>query len=189
MTSGVGGNSGIGLLTSIQRGGGRASSVLGGQGAASMLSNSIANIAQINEARQARADERAGRGTFNAARALFGDLSNNLFRTLGSINQARVAQALQSTAPANTDDRERLTQRLSQLSIERLVILENALSEDPEIEIPRALQRSIDGLSDRDKLTFRLAVKDAIDIVAEREANKGASSSGSGSGSLFNVSV
>lgn len=187
MASGIGQNSSsIGLFTSISRGGGSVSSIVGGQGAANLISQSVADIDALNQARDARRNGTTGQ--IDANQALFGDLANNLFGTLGAISQARVAQILgnDATSTAAADERAELTQRLSQLSLEQLAVLENAASDDPEVSVPVNLQRSFENLSDRDLLTFRLAVRDAIDNVVSRQ---GGGSSSSDSGSLFNVEV
>ena len=159
--------------TSITRGGGSVSSILGGQGATSLVQTSINNISQINAERQARRDQAEGRSTFDASQALFGDLTSSLLNTLSASSQASINLALQRTdSSANSSERAELTQRLSQLSIERLAILENAASEtpDPEVAVDQQLQRSIDAFSQDELVTFRLAVRDAIDIVTARAA-------------------
>lgn len=183
MASGIGSNSGISLLTSITRGGGSAGSFLAGQGANTLLNNSISNINSINQAREQSRNGGGGFGSVDATQALFGDTTNNIFSSLSFASQARIGQVLGQSAPSNADDREQLTQRLSQLSLDRLAVLSNAVSDDPEVDVPPELRRSLQNLSDRDRLTFRLAVDDAIEIVAARESQGGGSSSG---GSLFN---
>ena len=170
MTAGIGSNSNIGLLTSISRGGGSVSGIVSGRGAASLIQSSVNNLNLINEDRDRR-KESGGFGRINAGNALFGDFNRNLFNSLQLISLARVEQSLRSTSPSSSQDREQLVSRLSKLSLDRLAVLQNALSEDPEIDVPRQLQRSVDAMSDRDRTTFKLAVSDAIDNVKARQGN------------------
>lgn len=183
MASGIGSGGNIGLLTALVRGGGNASAVLGGRGAASLINASINNINSINEARDYARNRSEGRTNFNASRALFGNVNNSLFRALSASNAARFGQASQSST--TVENREALTQRLSKVPLDRLFILKSAVSDNPDSQVPRALQRSIDNLTDRDRTTFKLAVDDAIKIAEARESKN---SSGD-SGSIFNISA
>lgn len=169
MTAGIGSNTNIGLLASISRGGGSVSGVVSGRGAASLIQNSVNNLNLINEDRERRKEAGGGFGRINAGNALFGNFNNNLFNSLQLISLARVEQSLRSSAPSSSQDREQLVSRLSKLSLDRLAVLKNALSDNPEVDVPRRLERSVDAMSDRDRTTFKLAVNDAIDNVKARQ--------------------
>ena len=173
MVSGIGSGNSLSLLTSLSRGGLSPSSVLSSQGAVNMIQNSIMNLDNINTARDMARKRSQGLSTFDASRALFGDSSRNLLNTLGSSSRARIQQALQNGGASSADDRQNLVRRLSQLSLEQLLVLKNAVSDDPEVEVSRGLQRSVDSMSDRDRLTFKLSVNDAIDNVTARQNNQG----------------
>lgn len=172
-----GGNTNFSLLSSIARGGGSVKNFVAGQGTATMLQAGLNNLTSINEYRDFRSD----RNSFNrnnAGRALFGDFNSNLFTSLRISSQARIQNALQLGGGASSaNDRQDLVRRLSRLSVEQLAVLKNAFSEDPEVKVPRRLENSVKAMSDRDRITFKLAINEAIDNVTARLETKSNSSS------------
>lgn len=182
MVSGIGnnGSSSQGLLSSISRGGGSVSSFVAGQGSVSLLQASLNNLNSINEARNEARDRRnnkTGFSRFNSSRALFGDFNTNLFNSLRLSSQLRIQTALQLNNQGSPNERQNLVNRLSRLSIEQLAVLKNAFSNDPEVDVPRRLERSVKAMSDRDRVTFKLAVNEAIDNVTSRIESKSGTSS------------
>lgn len=162
-------------------------SLIGAQNATNLLSSAVSNMQNIMDSRAQRQGDQGPLQGGGAAQALFGNATQGLLTTLQASSQAQIQQALQGQGSSPTQEaQQQLTRRLSQLSIERLAILDNALKDNPEIEVPEQLERSVASMSKSDREIFKNAVTKAIENVLQRQqaqTNGGTENSSQSSGS------
>lgn len=176
------------LQRSIQNPEINTSALIGTQNATNLISTAVSNMQNfINTDRQ----ENFPGAPSRTANALFGG-STNVLSTLRSSSQARIQQSLQQSGQAEQnlgfeDQKQQLVNRLSELNIEQLAVLDNAFKDNPEIDVPTGLAQSIDNMSDRDRTIFKLAVDEAITIVLQQQQDQSEDSGSTSTGSIFDL--
>lgn len=150
-----------------------ASSLIGAQNATNLISSSVASLQNILDNRDQRNSQNPISGG-GAAQALFGNATRGLLTTLQASSQAQVQQALQGQGSTPTQaEQQQLVSRLSELSIERLAVLNNALKDDPDVEVPEQLRQSVAQMTPEDREVFKKAVSKAIDNVLQQQNQSG----------------
>lgn len=145
-------------------------SLIGAQNATNLLSSAVSSMQNILDSRSQRQGDQGPLQGGGAAQALFGNATQGLLTTLQASSQAQIQQTLQGQGSSPTqEEQQQLTRRLSQLSIERLAILDNALKDNPEIEVPEQLARSVASMTENDREIFKNAVTQAIENVLQRQ--------------------
>ena len=168
--------------------------LLGTQNATSLVSTAVSNMQTFLDSQ--KSDNRGGTAS-ELAGQLFGGGAGSVLSTLRSSSQARIQQSLSQPQQSQSvsDQRQQLVSRLSELSLEQLAVLNNATKENPDVDVPQGLRQSVEAMSTRDRTTFRMAVREAIDNVTRSleqqvEQSQGSKQQGSGGlGNLINTSV
>lgn len=163
------------------------SRIIGIQNATNLISTATTNMQSFLDSRQQSQTGLPGR----TANALFGG-SSNVLNTLRTSSQARIQQSLEGGGQSQQnlgfeEQKQQLVNRLSQLDIEQLAVLDNAFKDNPEVEVPSGLAQSIENMSERDRTVFKLAVDEAINIVLQQSQSEETSGQSLTNGSLVNI--